>query len=85
MLTCANNLLKVKICDITEIEGFRRRLNFTDEDVKSLRVDGKGKEKNLIPELQPSTREDLLGEKKIPLKKNNCPANILDNPRMSKQ
>lgn len=63
MLTCANNLLKVKICDITEIEGFRRRLNFTDEDVKSLRVDIKGKEKNVIPELQPSTREDLLGGK----------------------
>lgn len=66
MHTCANNVVKVTMCDITEIEGFRRKLNFTNEDVKSIRVDGKGKERNLIPELQPSTREDCM-EKKIPI------------------
>ena len=48
MHTCANNVVKVTMCDITEIEGFRRKLNFTNEDVKSIRVDGKGEERNLI-------------------------------------
>lgn len=64
MPTCANNVVKVKMCNITETEGFRRRLNCTNEDVKSLRVDDKDKERNLIPELQPSTREDSMEKKK---------------------
>lgn len=64
MPTHANNVVKVTMGDITEIEGFRRKLNFTNEDVKSIRVDGKGKERNLIPELQPSTREDCMEKKK---------------------
>lgn len=40
------------MCNITEIEGFRR-LIFTNEDVKSIGVHGTGgtgKERNLIPE-----------------------------------
>lgn len=49
--------MKVKTCNITEIEGFRRRLNFINEDVKRIGVHATGNERNSILVLQPSTRE----------------------------
>lgn len=48
--------------DITEIERFRRSLNFTNEAIESIRVDGKDKERNLISELQPSSRESPIAK-----------------------
>ena len=37
--------MKMKMCQVTEIERLRMSLKFTNEDVRSIRVDGKGKVK----------------------------------------
>ena len=45
MPTCRNYVVKMKMCQVTETERLRMSLKFTNEDVRSIRVDGKGKVK----------------------------------------
>lgn len=45
MPTCGNYAVKMKMYKVTETQRFRMSLRFTNEDVKSIRVDGKAKVK----------------------------------------